>query len=202
MDREDVIEQELKQLNKTALRYAKRVEDYLQVYQGKNVRNVMLYLSEGDQLRLLTLRAWEMKYKVSLKFILSTLLPFWQSFLKNKTKKISRGLGVRISTLTGKKSEQILRDAISRTYPDNENVLVWMAERREEIIQCELERMHTGIRIKSLLKFSSPQKYFRHYQNRIQEEALLREQIEDRMKKFNYRDNPFRSETCFNQQEE
>src|SRR6266700_4834685 len=67
-----------------------------------------------DQLRLLTLTGWEQKYKVSIKWMLQQLVPFWKKRFARYQK--GQGLGFRIATLVGKKSEQMLQQRIGEQF--------------------------------------------------------------------------------------
>ena len=73
-------------------------------------------LKKEDEIRLLRLRQWEEKYRVSVAWILAHLLPVWrQKYAKHKS---STGLGVMVGTLVGQASERILREAIAKEYPE------------------------------------------------------------------------------------
>jgi len=211
MDRSDIIEREMENLDRLANSYMHQVERELREIRKDNVN---LFLNQKDKYRLLTLRVWSDKYKVDLKFILSTLVPFWEKFIQRRSKKMKQsGLNVRVSTLTGNKSEEILQDSIKRAFPNGENKILWVAERREEIIQHYLTRIkkisesdgvhsrsdpsrledETG-RILNITDFSTPGNYLKYYRKWIRREQLAREKVQTEMRKRNFRNNPFRSE--------
>jgi len=94
-------------------------------------RTIRMRLTRLDQQRLLTLRAWATRYKVSLHFILSLLLSFWlKKGFKNRTDSY---LGVRISSLTGKRSKRLLEDEVLKQFPNNEHIAAWKSERLLEL---------------------------------------------------------------------
>lgn len=210
MDRDELVEREYKQLDSIAKDYVSRVEQVL-----SSIRNepVKLWLQKPDQYRLLTLRAWEIKYKISTKILLQLILPYWEAFVQRRSRKMKKsGLNVRVSTLTGKKSELILRDQLLKVYPNRENVLLWIAERKEELVQSYIKRLDKiakkqsdGVRSRSdpsaskagtlnLTDFSTPDQYVKYYRKYMKREQLMRETIEEELKQYAFRDNPFRPE--------
>jgi hypothetical protein len=212
MDKADIVKRELKQLNRLVSNYFTYVE-----YTLSEMRNerVTLWLTDKDKESLLILKTWEDKYKVSLRFILLILLPFWESFVQRRSRKMKRaGLNVRVSTLTGKKSEQILVENINKLYPNEENKQIWISHERERIIQNELTKLgkkyDDGVRsrgdpsamrdsdgrILNLTDFSTPKQYLNYYRKLMHKEHITRDRIETEMKKRSYRGNPFKPETC------
>src|ERR1700679_2847856 len=119
MNREELIEREVSSIDSISKDYLQSVETVVSKIRKVPVK---LWITKPDQYRLLTLRAWEIKYKVSLENILQILLPFWERFVQRRSKKMKKaGLNVRVSTLTGKKSEQVLKDQLSKLYPSSEH---------------------------------------------------------------------------------
>lgn len=113
-------------------------------------------LSQEDQYRLLTLKMWERKYFVPIAFILSVLLPFWKKRLEEKKHHFSsKSLGVGIPTLIGKISEEILKKAIEKKYPNGENVLAWKVTQQEAYLK--LQRLVTK-------KYTNIEDYIEEYQ--------------------------------------
>ena len=79
-------------------------------------------LPDNERYRLLRLRVWAECYQVDMDYIIRKLLPFWANWIPKHSKTLrGQGLGVRISTLTGKKSEQLLQDFIKQDFPSNQN---------------------------------------------------------------------------------
>ncbi len=115
MDRKNLIRSEVKALDSISKEYLSHIEDILSSIRNERVK---LWLTKPDQYRLLTLRAWESKYKVDTRNILQLLLPFWEAFIQRRSRKMKRiGLNVKVSTLTGKKSEQVLVEHLKLQYP-------------------------------------------------------------------------------------
>ena len=89
-----------------------------------------------DQCRLLTLKMWEQKYHVPLKFILQVLIPFWKKLMENRRRRVKPGsIGVQIATLTGKLSEKALKEAIDRQFPRGENIEAWRIQEQESYLR-------------------------------------------------------------------
>ena len=205
MNRKDIIEREVEKLDRISNQYSYEVEDVLEKIRGTRVK---LWLTKDNKYRLLVLRTWEIKYKVDLEFILQTLLPVWDKFTRTRSRFAKTGaLNVRPATLVGKKSEQILQDAIKKEYKNGQNIKLWMMERREEIIESHLKQLRkrdmlssradpssmlteSGV-LKDLPDFSNPEKYVKYYAKYIRKERDIREKVEEMFTKLPYRDNPF-----------
>jgi hypothetical protein len=210
MDKQELVEHEIVELDKLSKEYVFKLEEVLSSIRKVKVK---LWLVQKDKYRLLTLRAWETKYKIDLKTILQILLPFWEAFVQRRSRKMKKaGLNVRVSTLVGKKSEQILKDQINKLYPSSEHKTLWMMNERENIVQNYLKRLEKksddGVRSRSdpsgmyspdgrpktLIDFNSPDAFMKYYRKYMKKESLAREEIEMIMKKYAYRNNPFRPE--------
>lgn len=94
-------------------------------------RTIRMRLTRLDQQRLLTLRAWVIRYKVSLHFILSALMSFWLK--KGFKARTDAYLGIRVSSLVGKHSKRLLEDELLKRFPNNENIAAWKSERLLEL---------------------------------------------------------------------
>src|ERR1700734_678223 len=207
MNREDLIASEVEKLNTLAKSYVLQLENPLSQIRNEKTK---LWLNQQDQYRLLTLKTWESKYKLDTRTILQILLPFWEKFVQRRSRKMkTQGLNVRVSTLTGKKSEQILVEAIKSIYPNGENKLLWSSNQKELIIQRYLKKLEkkrddgvrshndpssmytTDGRVKTLLDFSTPDAFVKYYRKWTKKEQLAREKIESEMKLRKYRGNPF-----------
>ncbi len=78
-------------------------------------RHVRLSLNRRDQIRLLNLKVWTVRYRISLRSILDVLLAAWSK------KQYGGGLlGVRIATLCGVASRTILEKHVKELYPAGE----------------------------------------------------------------------------------
>ena len=202
MNKEELVEREYRLLNSLSKDYVFRVEDILSSIRNEKVK---LWITELDRYRLLTLRTWELKYKISLKTILQVLLPFWQGFIKRRTK--TKGLGIRVSTLVGKKSEEILIMHLNKVYPRNEHKMLYISQEQERITQVYLKQLERsdGIRSqsdpsslytedgrpKTLVDFGSPDAFIKYYRKWIKKEQLAREQLRDIMRKNKHRNNVY-----------
>ncbi len=126
------------------------IESWLQSYDKKRVP---LRFKPIDQARLLKLRVWSVKYEVSVKEILTIIVPI----LRNLTPKQRRGYGVGVSMnmLTGRKAEDILHDVLRIKYPDGENRIMWReVERDRQIAREQLEDQELTPKAKS--EYTSP----------------------------------------------
>lgn len=139
-------------------------------------------LKPEDEIRCLRLEQWEEKYKVSLRFILRTLVPIW----KQKFARYTKGaFGVKIPTLVGSKSEEILKGKILELYPDGENVRQWKAVEQ----QRQWAQYREGI--KQVENWELPMKAVQDYQHRMERERELRKEFEKRARLRPYRNNPW-----------
>lgn len=157
---------------------------------------VHLWLKQSDQYKLLTLKVWSVKYRVSLRYILETLVPFWEKFVQRRSKKMKRsGLNVRVSTLVGKKSHSILIESIKRDFPNGLNKIMYIAKERERLYKLALDDDDMKVKQKSLVDYSSPDRYVEAYKKSIQAVSKEREEFTAQMKTRPYRGNPFLPET-------
>lgn len=140
-------------------------------------------LSKEDELRCLRLVQWEEKYRVPLEAILKLLVPIWK---KKFSRFGSRGLGVKIPTLVGAKSEAILKQTIAELYPDGENIRQWQA--REQQRQWGIHQ--DGIRNKENWSISIAHAV-RDYRRRLERERERRKDFEQRAQLRPYRGNPW-----------
>lgn len=140
--------------------------------------------TKEDDIRLLRLAQWEEKYFVPLEWILQTLVPIWRAKFSRHG---HRGLGVRIPTLVGNKSEEILTREILRTWPDGQHIAQWRAKTQE--LQWAAERQ--GIRTRE--DWEHPLKAARLYQQRMMREREKRKQFQRIACRRPYRGNPWRT---------
>jgi hypothetical protein len=85
-----------------------------------------------DEYRLLTLAVWAEKYKVSLEFVVATLVTFWSRIVRAKAR---GGIGVKVWTLVGRKSLKVLQEEILKQYPQGENVDEWRWQKRLQSVK-------------------------------------------------------------------
>jgi len=142
-------------------------------------------LKREDEIRCLRLEQWEEKYRVPLWWILQTLVPIW----RRKFAKYSLGaFGVKIPTLVGAKSEEIIRSEIKTQFPDGENVRQWKA--REQ--QKQWSRYREGVGLRE--DWSHPLTAAKEYQQRMLRERKARVKFERTARRRLYRGNPWSPE--------
>lgn len=139
-------------------------------------------LTKEDEIRCLRLEQWEQKHCVSLRWILRTLVPLW----KKKFARFAPGaFGVKIPTLVGSKSEDILKGKIAELYPDGENVRQWKSAQQQK--QWSLYRQGIGRKE----NWEHPLRAAREYQQRMKRERLARMEFARRARLRPYRGNPW-----------
>jgi hypothetical protein len=159
-------------------------------------------LPQNELYRLLRLRVWVEKYQVDLTYILSKLLPFWKTWLPRKNLKRgdnytkTEGLGVRIATLTGKKSENMLQEFIKQDFPSEQHITLRRNYLQSELLDKHMEHSDDGIKTasdqsKTLFDFVRPAGYLQYYRRRIRKLQSRREELVQQFKERPYRGNPF-----------
>jgi hypothetical protein len=139
-------------------------------------------LKPEDELRCLRLAQWEEKYRVSLRFILKEIVPIW----KQKFARYSAGaFGVKIPTLVGSKSEEILRQKIVELFPNGENIQQWKATAQ----QRQWFQYREGIRLQENWEY--PSQAVENYQHKMERERELRKEFEKKARLRPYRNNPW-----------
>lgn len=192
MNREELIRMELDNISGLASRNLKDIENTLSIIRKEKVN---LYLNTNDIYRLLILRSWVIRYKVSMEYILRNILVFWEAFVQRRSRKMkSAGLNVRVSTLTGKKSEEILQQMIQKDFPNGLNKVIWKTNNQERIFRIKpndgIQTVNT-VNTKTKTKARTLHKYVKQYKYKIKKENKRREKIQDIFQTKNYRDNPF-----------
>jgi len=137
----------------------------------------------GDQLRLLNWKCWIEKYHVSLSFVVETLVPYWTKKIMERTRrpyKTGYGWGVKISTLTGPVSEDILKNRIIREFPDGENDTDWKNKQRLSRTQKQIKKLKGEDYVSSYMRAMT-------VRQRITESGLT----SGRFTRRHYRGNPW-----------
>lgn len=181
--------QERKDLTRRVWQMRARVDKILQEAFDKRI----FRLSETDGYRLLVFGVWAQKYKVSLDFIVRILVSFYLKHLGRHINVRKKSLGIRISTLTGDKAEQLLRETIQREFPNFENVGLWRQRKKESILSSR-EGDDTGLttKVKTILDYPTPEAYVRAYRRKINQAKKDDERADnDQNKKRPYRGNPW-----------
>lgn len=152
-------------------------------------RKIWLFQRQ-DQLRLLTLLVWQTRYKVSVRYILKAVLPFWHSVLRKRSRKRDKnnGLGCKIVQLVSRRSEDVLVEQILRDYPAGENVLDWrMQKRATEVLPAREGRPTTLLRSEEVEQFTAT--YARTIGRR--QRRMTKAQANSARRNRRYRDNPW-----------
>lgn len=106
----------------------------------------------NDQLRLLTLRTWSLKYHLPVEEILKVLIGYWSKRFERGNKKGKKGLGCKIGTLCGDVSESILKTYIQKQYPGGENVTAWKIDKQARILRTTEMRQFYSKTIQTFMK--------------------------------------------------
>jgi hypothetical protein len=185
---------EKSELNMLCDSFRQEVEEVVSKIRGERFR--FYQIPQNELYRLLRLRVWVERYQVDLTYILSKLLPFWKTWIPKKTKSlVGQGLGVRISTLTGKKSEQLLKEFIGQDFPSDQHKALRRSYLQNELLDKCMNASEDGIKTanqdKSLFDFTNPRGYLQYYKRRIRHQQFKRERIVQQFKERPYRGNPF-----------
>jgi hypothetical protein len=159
-----------------------RMAGRLEVIVKKDFGVAYWKLKPEDELRCLRLEQWEEKYRVSLRFILRTIVPIW----KQKFARYSGGrFGVKIPTLVGQKSEEILRQKVLELFPNGENIQQWKAQEQ----QRQWMKYREGIKTKE--NWEMPGQAVLEYQRRMEREREARKEFATKAHIRPYRGNPW-----------
>lgn len=147
-------------------------------------------VSRQDALRLLTLEVWQERYKVPVRYMLKTILPFWHSVISKRSRRRAKnnGLGCKIVQLVSRRSEDVLVEQILKDYPSGENVLDWrMRQRAEQVLPKREGRPGT------LLKAPEVEQFAANYAKTIgrRQRKMTKAQANSARKRRRYRDNPW-----------
>lgn len=152
----------------------------------------LFQMKADDAIRLLRLRVWSTRYKVSVCYILKRLIPHFKKYASNFRRRYNdKGIGVTIAVLTGKVAEQKLKEFIARDFESGENAIEW---REKEQARC-LDLLHTNElvgRPKPFLHYKSVKSFIQSYEKRI---AIMNREDNKLIKKLAkqpWRNNPFR----------
>lgn len=129
MESKELVKKELKAMRHKAF----RVRAVLTTIARKKWNVGFLNLHPADELRLITFWVWSQRYKVPLSYVMETVIGWWKQ-VTSKRKGRKAALGVRVVTLTTKKSEAILQECILRDFPNNENVAEWRLHKQEKLL--------------------------------------------------------------------
>ena len=96
------------------------------------MKAVWLSAKPDDLLRLMNWKVWTRRYNVSLEFILDTIFLHYNRKVRRGKKYVS--VGVPVSLLTGEKAREVIEQALSRLYTEQENVAAAKSDLRLKIL--------------------------------------------------------------------
>jgi hypothetical protein len=178
----DVMRVEVKALRHKVLVTRVVVEKIL-----KSIGRKYYQLRPVDELRLLTLAVWAERYKVSLEFVVTTLVTFWSKVVRAKAR---GGIGVKIWTLVGKKSHEVLLEEIARQYPNKENEDEWRWKKRLQQVEANPRGL---VRVATVLDTDNVADFCKIYSKRMTRRGRLIDRATSSVLKRRraYRGNPW-----------
>lgn len=137
-----------------------------------------------DRIRLLNLLVWSQRTKLSYSTILHVLMEYWSR--RGFQSRNSRSLGVRPASLTGAKSWDLITRYLEERCPHNEQVVAWKHTERQRLAAVLLgeERVEATV-------LNDPSKFEAAYRRQIREQQKEAAVLQRKMRRRNYRDNPF-----------
>jgi len=150
-----------------------------------------------DQLKLLQLYGWELKYKLPIVEILDMIVPVLRALIRSKKK--YRGLGLMVRSLVGDGAENILKKEIAKLYPHGEHIQIWKSRERDLHLEREVKDDLEGVEqkdaaFKGILGYESVQIYLARYKRRVDiaRKRELKASLSNRRKRKAYRWNCWR----------
>jgi hypothetical protein len=130
---------------------------------------------------MMNLVTWAEGEKLPLTTVLAFLLDKWRG--KFATRKAIKGrLGVRISTLAGKRSREMFTEWVRMTYPNRENLASWKADQQTRIVFEKEDASPLS---------SDPFNYVAAYQRKIRKIRSQSDKLKVKFQRRRYRGNPF-----------
>lgn len=152
----------------------------------------LFQLTPDNAMRLLKLRVWSVRYKVSVRYILLRLVPYYKKFAQNFRRRYNeKGLGITIAVLTGRSAEQKLREFILKDFPDGENLVDWKEDAKQRCLDI-VNRDELVGRPKPFLQYKSIKAFIVSYEKRIATMNSDLSRSEKQLAKQPWRGNPFR----------
>lgn len=167
------------------------IEHWVEMRDDKHLR---LFLSRADKLRLLKLRTWCMRYKLSLSEVLDLIVPVLRK--TGAYRPGPKSFGIRMSALTGDTSCRILEDRVLLLYPEGANVSVWRERERERQLQAERDEASDGVAVReqhaTLLACDSIESFVGCYSRQVTARRVSERDSTARWRKRRkYRGNPW-----------
>jgi hypothetical protein len=141
-----------------------------------------LYLKPQDQFRLLILKAWTFKFKITMEELLDILIPVLRKVTKEKQARYKPGgLMVQVSALTGNYARSIVTSTLGQKYPNQEHLLLWRERQRKMQLEREEEEELEGLAARdkdpfALLDEGDVQSFISGY---IKKSVKRRQQMQD-----------------------
>jgi hypothetical protein len=152
----------------------------------------LFQLTPDNAMRLLKLRVWSVRYKVSVRYILVRLVPHYKKFAQNFRRRYNeKGLGITIAVLTGRMAEEKLREFIAKDFADGENTITWKEDEKQRCLNIINQDELVG-RPKPFLHYRSVKAFVAAYEKRVR--IMNRDfiRIEKTMALQPWRGNPWR----------
>lgn len=158
----------------------------------KDFGKTLYFPNRQNAARLLKLKVWSIRYSVSIRYILSKLVPYFEHIAsRHYLRKDSKGLGVSIPVLTGKAAEEKLKEFIAKEFHDSENVLDWKESERERCIRL-MEKEEVMGRPRPILQYRNVNDFVDAYSSKIDIKRKEADRLAKKMAKQPWRGNPWR----------
>jgi hypothetical protein len=141
--------------------------------------------SQEDELRLIRLLQWRERYHIGVGWMLRQLIPYWRQRFSQYSRH-KQGLGVTISTLVGKKSEEIIKCKILLEFPDEQLRKAWQSA-QQQIQWAEIWDSSENKKE----NWDQPGKAIAEYQRKISLERTERQRCQQKLQRRRYRNNPW-----------
>jgi len=159
-EKERLAKAEARAMHKSAY-FVRRV--LLRVLREEGRLKRTLHLKSGDVVRLVIFQVWATRYKVSVEYVLRTLLRHWWQRAHKPFGKRSM-LGVTVPVLCGAHSNVILCEKMLLEFPGHENVGIWRHSEQMRLLGLT----ETRGRVQGLLSENNPDESCKIYARRIE----------------------------------
>ena len=136
---------------RSARSWLTKVEQALARYEHVPPRSVNLFLSDEQMFQLLNWKTWSLRYEVSVDFILTTLLDYYQK-IRQLRRHHAVTLGVGVAQLTGPRAQEIIEQQAAASFPDGENHAAARGELRSRMLGVRLEEFPIGLTLAESLE--------------------------------------------------
>lgn len=192
---------EMAELRMLQMEMVQTVRRWLRERDGNDLPR--LNFKHVDQVRLIRLKTWEWRYKISVMEILDLIIPILRGtlrpHLRGKVKGGGYALGVKVTSVVGDGAEKILREQLRRLSSEEQRKAIWRQDEKQRQLDAEESDELEGVASKqkdnlSLLKVVNIKAYVTQYKRSI---TRQREQYDSAMsarwrKRKAYRNNPWR----------